>query len=44
MQAPAASLLALLERAGLGVAICQGNGSIAAHNRLFDDFLACRIF
>ena len=40
MQAPAASLLALLERAGLGIAICQGNGSIAAHNRLFDNVLA----
>ena len=40
MHAPATSLLPLLERAGLGIAICLADGSIAAHNRMFDNVLA----
>lgn len=40
MHAPATSLLPLLERAGLGIAICLADGSIATHNRMFDNVLA----
>jgi len=40
MQAPALTLLPLLERAGVGVAICERGGGIAARNRLFDHVLA----